>query len=89
MMFTIKSQQDNFNDDLAAKEKEISALRDEVMEVENSLDDIRNREDEAAERKKLRYISWPINTPDVTANGSCANAAHKLLPNKHPANKHC
>ena len=27
MMFTIKSQQYRFNDDLAAKEKEISALR--------------------------------------------------------------
>ena len=43
MMFTIKSQQDRFNDDLAAKEKEISAFRDKVMKVENRPDDIQNK----------------------------------------------
>ena len=57
-MFTIKFQQDRFND-LAAKEKEISALRDKVVEVENRFDDIQNKEDEAGNRKKPCYSLRP------------------------------
>ena len=65
-MSTIKFQQDHFNDDLAAKEKERSALRDKVMKVENRLDDIQNKEDEdeAAEIKNSVIFSGP-NTPTV------------------------
>ena len=53
MIFTIKSQQDLFNGDLAANEKEISTLQDKARKVENRLHDIQNKkdEDEAAERK--------------------------------------
>ena len=85
MMFMIKSQQDRFNDDLAAKDKEISALRDKVMKVENRLDDIQNKEDEAAERKNCVIFSGP-NTPTVTSSGSCVNVAHKLLRDAYQIN---
>ena len=84
MMFTMKTQNDRFSEDISSKDKQICSLNDRVKVLEERSDDILAKTDdtEAAERKKNRINHIPTFVP----NESCSVVTIELLRDSYKVN---